>query len=288
MIVNLPAADGATSGGIRQPRVGGCVLLDFARPGSAVPGTSARYDQSGFWHTAAGDPGIGLYDTSNGWSRQQGAAGRIVVDAGAKMVRGMNTVRLEVRPGDTIPGMPGERADVAYAGPTGIEPGRSQWWAWSTRTAPSYRPSAWDALMDLHSTNGAFGTNVAISVGNATNKLMLAVSGGDAPNPSSLPAPMWRPLAKLVPGKRYDFELGVRWSSDPHVGWVELWLNGARVVPHTHVATLWRGQSAYPKLANYRSSGAANWANVVYDAGFRYGASRRAVHTCLKRLGAGR
>jgi hypothetical protein len=283
MVANLAVADGATANGIRQTRVGGCLLLDFARPGSPVPGTSARYDQSGFWNPA-GDPGNGLYDTSNGWSRQQGAPGRIAVDAGAKMVQGMNTVRLEVRPGDTIPGMPGERADVAYAGPTGIAPGRSEWWAWSTRTAADYRPSDWNALMDLHSTDGAFGTNVAISVGNATNMIMLAVSGGDLPNPKSLPAPLWRPLAKLVAGKRYDFELGVRWSSDRRVGWVEVWVNGVRVVRRTHAATLWRGLSAYPKLANYRSSGVANWTNVVYDAGFRHGPSRPAVHTCLKRL----
>jgi len=259
------------------------VVLDFARPGSPVPGTNARYDQTGFWHAAPGDPGIGLYDTSNGWTRQQGAAGRIVVDPQAKLIRGLSTVRLEVRAGDTIPGMPGERADVAYAGPAGIAPGRSAWWAWSTRTATSYRPPSWSALMDFHSMSGALGTNVAVSVGSATNMVMLAVSGGDVPNPNAFPAPVWRTLGKFVPGKRYDFELGVGWSNDPHVGWVEAWLNGVRVVPRMHVATLWKGQSAYPKLANYRATGTANWTNVVYDAGFRYGASRAAVHNCLKR-----
>jgi hypothetical protein len=73
----------------------------------------------------------------------------------------------------------------------------------------------------------------------------------------------------------------VRWSSDPAIGWVELWLNGMKVVQRTHVATLWRGFGAYPKLANYHSSGAISWPNVVYDAGFRRGASRSAVHSCL-------
>jgi hypothetical protein len=282
----VTAADAARANRIRQPRIAGCTLFDFARPGSRVPGTQQRYDRTGFWHDpATGNSPNGLYDTSNGWSRQQGALDRIVVDPKVKMVRGMSTIRLAVAAGDRIDGMPGgERADVQYAGPNGIAEGKSQWWAWSTRTAVSYRPSNWEALMDFHSTDGGLGANVVISVTGAGHMLMLSVTGGDRPNPSSMPDPLWRTLSKFVPGRRYDFEMGVGWSSDPRAGWVEVWLNGVRVVRRTHVATLWRGLSAYPKLANYRFAGVANWTNVVYDAGFRRAASRPVVHSCLRHL----
>ena len=260
-------------------RARGCTLFDFGRPAAPVPARGGAYDRAGFWG-----------DVSNGWTRQQAGSGRIVVDPHVTLVRGMSTVRLEVRPGDRIWG--GERADVFYgggdpapAGPHGIREGVTQWWAWSTATSSSYAAQArvpqWNILMDFHQTGDAPFPNIVFGVDGQTRQLFLDAFGGETHDPHWLRHGVQRSLGRFVPGKRYDFALGVRWSSDARVGWIEVWLDGRRVVERTSAATLWRGQGVYPKLANYRAPGVANWANVVYHAGFRRGATRAAVMRCV-------
>jgi hypothetical protein len=203
----------------------------------------------------------------------------------------MRTIRLEVHGGDTLWG--GERADVFYGGGAspsppgapGVREGAYQWWAWSTRTAPDYRPQRtspyWNILMDFHGTGDAPQANVFVGVDALTSRLFVATSGGDPADPRWQSHAFRRDVVAFVPGKRYDFALGIRWSSDARIGSIEAWVNGARVVAPHHVATLWRGQEAYPKLANYRAPNAATWPNVVYHAGFRRAATRRAVMRCV-------
>jgi hypothetical protein len=265
-IVGLSAGGPAAGATLR----GGCTLFDFGRPGANVPGTVFRYDPTGFWS-----------DQSNGWVRQQMTSGRITVDPSVKLVRRMRTVRLEVRPGDAVGGGPGERADIYYGRAAPIRDGATQWWAWSTRTARDFHAgSSWNVLMDFHASGDAPQANLTFEVWG--RNLVFVAYGGDPTQTAWLKQGVNRVLATFVPGKRYDFVVGVHWSSDPRVGWVEVWLNGRRIVARTHVATLWAGQSAYAKLANYRPQHVARWTNVLWHAGFRHAATRAAVTRCMR------
>jgi hypothetical protein len=271
----LAVAGSATGGAVR---IAGCTVYDFGAPGKVVTGTTARYDAAGFWS-----------DASNGWVRQQAGPNRIAVDPGVRLLPRVHTIRLEVHPGDNLWG--GERADVFYGGQTpaqlGIAEGRTQWWGWSTRTAPTYRAQTryakWNVLMDFHNTATAPQANIAFAVDAATNRLAFDVYAGDPHDPHWSSHGVHRLLDRFVPGKRYDFALGVHWSTDQRLGWVEVWVNGHRAVARTATATLWAGQLAYPKFANYRAPGASSWTNTVWDAGLRQASTRRTVLRCLRR-----
>jgi hypothetical protein len=267
----LPAAAPAA-------RTRACTLFDFGRPNGAVPGFRFSYDPTGF-----------LWDGSNGWIRQGVAPDRAVVDPHVKLVPHMRTIRLEVRPGDRVGSDVNERADVYYGGeadpsppgPLGIREGATQWWAWSTKTATTFSPGpAWNIIMDFHSSGPAPSANVMVSV--LGTHLVFDVYGGQVTDPAWVKRGAHRVAAPFVAGKRYDFALGVHWSSVPRKGWAVLWVNGRRAAAALHVPTLWQGQSVYPKLADYRPRGVAAWPNVVWHAGFRRGPTHAAVSRCLR------
>jgi len=76
-----------------------------------------------------------------------------------------------------------------------------------------------------------------------------------------------RVLAPLRLDHWYDFVLHVGWSSSSDQGFIELYLDGKLVVARHARPTLYAGQSAYLKVANYRYASALPSA-IVQD-GFR-------------------
>jgi MYXO-CTERM domain-containing protein len=73
--------------------------------------------------------------------------------------------------------------------------------------------------------------------------------------------------ARLVRGAWQDFIFRVKWSSDPSVGFVELWHNGQLVLPRYKHATMYPGDGIYLKLGLYRSD-TVQPVGVVYHDGF--------------------
>ena len=82
-------------------------------------------------------------------------------------------------------------------------------------------------------------------------------------------------VATLQLGQWYDFVLHVRWSSNPHRGYVSLWLNGRQVIGQTTLATLYVGERAYLKQGFYRAP--SSLTTTIYHAGMRRGSSRASV-----------
>ena len=78
-------------------------------------------------------------------------------------------------------------------------------------------------------------------------------------------------LAPLQKGRWYDFVLHVKWSASASVGFVEMWINGNRVVPGIFTPTLYAGMTAYAKQGYYRSPHTGT--TVVYQDGMREGSS---------------
>ena len=60
----------------------------------------------------------------------------------------------------------------------------------------------------------------------------------------------------------------VRWSGSDRRGWVELWMNGRRVVKRARVRTMYPGYGNYFKQGYYRCN-CLTRTGVVYHDGFR-------------------
>jgi Polysaccharide lyase len=76
-----------------------------------------------------------------------------------------------------------------------------------------------------------------------------------------------RRVAALRLDHWYDFVVHVRWSSKPSLGFVEVWIDGARVLPRIATPTLYEGQGAYLKQGFYRAPSPLT--TTVYHAGTR-------------------
>ena len=203
---------------------------------------------------------LALPPNLNLWMPQEKESGRVSVVQSPGRAK-QSAIRLEVMPGDTDvagSGSGAERADAMIGSTlTDAVEGREQWWAWSTYFPSDYRPTpstAWNLFLDFHNTGESGQANINFLADSHFDppQLQMTVYGG--PSPDRAPQSTFR-LGRAHRNQWYDFALHVVWSSNPRVGSVELYLNGRRVVRQVHRATLYAGQGAYLKLANYREAG---------------------------------
>jgi hypothetical protein len=185
--------------------------------------------------------------------------------------QGRYATRIEVRPGDNnVAGSgTGERTEV-YASRTttdGYE-GQETYWAWSVFFPSSFDApgGAWNAFTQFHHTGSTGQTNIHFAVDDMSS-LVLRAMGGDFANPVRKDFT----LAPLQKGRWYDFVFHVKWSPNPGVGFVQVWVNGAEVVPKTMTPTLYPGEGVYLKQGYYRS--AYSGTTVLYLDGTRKGSS---------------
>lgn len=202
------------------------------------------------------------------WSGSQAAAGRVTIVRTPRR-QGRFAARFLIRRGDR-PNDHASRAEL-YAS-TGEVPGTESWWTWSTRFPRAFRAQAgtWNLFTQWHGTVPRCIPNVAFLVDRRTRrpKLLLGVIGG-AKNMVTCEGGIGRgwSLAPLRRGRWYDFVFHVKWSASSSVGFVELWLNRRRVVPRTHMATLYVGQGAYVKQGFY--SGPKRINSLIFHDGLR-------------------
>ena len=74
--------------------------------------------------------------------------------------------------------------------------------------------------------------------------------------------------APLKRGAWNDFVLHVKWSSNPKVGFVELYKDGQLAVPKRFVTTQFKGDTNYLKLGLYRND-TISPTGVIYHDGFQ-------------------
>lgn len=226
-------------------------------PGAAAHGTSGALCLSAW---------TGDFETGNlsQWRGSQ-AKEQSRITLQTKIVRqGRTAARFEVRPGDNnVAGSgSGERAETLIDSSTtdGVE-GREQYWAWSTYFPADFDApmGAWNVFTQFHHTGAKGQVNVHFAVSNRKT-VKLRVMGG------KLERAIRRDfvLASLKGGRWYDFVFHVRWSSS-QTGFVEVWMNGLRVVRKTSTPTLYRGYEVYLKQGYYRS--AYRGTTVVYHDG---------------------
>lgn len=185
--------------------------------------------------------------------------------------QGRYAARFEVRSGDNnVAGSgSGERAEVLTNSATtdGVE-GREAYWAWSTLFPSNFSApgGAWNVFTQFHHSGSTGQSNIHFDVRDMTT-IGLRVMGGNESSPTRRDFS----LAPLTKGSWHDFVFHVKWSSNPSVGFVEVWVNGRNVVPKTFTPTLYAGQSVYLKQGYYRS--AFSGTTVVYHDGMRRGTS---------------
>jgi hypothetical protein len=205
-------------------------------------------------------PALAIAPASDAWSIQAKASDRASVVPSPGRV-GQTALQLQVLPGDTDVAGSGSRAErtdaMIGAALTDAVEGREQWWGWSTYFPSDYRPTpstAWNIFLDFHNTgsDGQANINFLADTNFDPPKLEMTVYGGSSPQTAKQSA---LAIGRAHRNQWYDFMLHVVWSSNPHVGLVELFLSGRRIGRPLHRATLYDGQGAYLKLANYREAG---------------------------------
>jgi hypothetical protein len=211
-----------------------------------------------------------------GWNQRQALGDGIRVVRGPGVGRRHVTL-FTVRPGDRPVGSSsgGERAEVAASTQdTAAGVGDERWYVWSSYFPRNFNPAPattfniFTQFHQLHATKDNCSPNVAFQVNTklAPARIRLAVRGGSLNRTACIAQSTWSSdTVALELGRWYDFAFHVRWSPDPAAGFVELAIDGKRVVPRTTMATLYRGQTVYAKQGFYRAPSSV--ISRIYQAG---------------------
>jgi hypothetical protein len=170
---------------------------------------------------------------------------------------------------------------VASQAESGGYPGQTWWYGWWTYfPGPSqdwwHRGGDWNNITQFSSTD------------NVPSQMVIGIDAVRIRSPliyaAGMPLARKRILAKLRYDHWYHFLVHARWSTGSN-GYVEMWLDGRKVVPRIYGATL-RSQNA-PPTSDFTSPGmylsqgiyrgAYRSTNTVIHDGFRRAGSRRAA-----------
>jgi hypothetical protein len=180
---------------------------------------------------------------------------------------GRYAARFEVKPGDRdVAGSgSGERSEIWLGVPEtdGFE-GVESWWTWSTFFPSDFAAPKgdWNYFTQFHHSGPVGQSNIAFIV-SGPSALSLIVNAVEPSHPRKRVFS----LGRLLRGVWTDFVFHVKWSADPRVGFIEVWVDGENVVPLAHLATVYPGQGVYLKQGYYRA--AFDEPSVVYIDGTR-------------------
>ena len=267
-----------------RARIGAAGLVALAFAGLGAVGDLAR--ASGDAAPAGARSGLlwsGDYQSGNfsQWFRLQAVAG------GATIVTSPShnarfAARYRVRPGDDPIGSTGERAEArASQGQTGGHAGKAYWYSWSTLfpADAALPPStdSWNIFTQWHQIKkDGCPPNIAFQADTSHDppSIKLRARGGRLRACRAKHELVRRPV-QLQLDHWYDFAVHIKWSSRRSIGFIEVWIDGVKVLPKTHAATLYAGQGVYLKQGFYRA--ASPLTTTVYHVGPRVGASHSAV-----------
>lgn len=181
--------------------------------------------------------------------------------------QGKYAAKFVVRPGDDPIDSSGTRAEVLRG--TGEGEGDESWWAWSTYFPDGWNPdpeTTWNTITQWHHTGSSCGVPLTFKADTRPDpdNIRLVVRGGDLDSDCQSQHYQLFVLYDIEKNRWYDHVLHVKWSSDPSVGFVEVWVNGVKVVPKTHAATLYTGQDVYVKQGFYRGDSSLT-SEIVHD-----------------------
>lgn len=176
------------------------------------------------------------------WSRAQMVSPDRLQVVSSPVAQGRHALKVTVRQGDDPIGASGNRNELAYTAPE-VE-GSERFYRWSVLWPQSYpSAAAWQLFTQWHHSGSNGSPPIEFYV--YGEEMRLRVGGSGAPL-------AW--TAPLVRGSWRDFVFHVKWSSNPAVGFVELYLDGQLVLPKRQGTTLYAGQTNYLKQGLYRNA----------------------------------
>ncbi|MBI3181563.1 MAG: heparin lyase I family protein [Myxococcales bacterium] len=187
------------------------------------------------------------------WSRTQAVSADRLAVVPSPVSEGKFALKVTVRQGDDPINASGDRAELLYTAPEVA--GTERYYRWSTFWAANY-PSAstWQLFTQWHHSGSSGSPPVEFYV--YGEEVRLRVGGSGSPI-------IWK--APLVRGKWREFIFHVKWSSNPSVGFVELYLDGQLVLPKKNAVTMFAGQTNYLKQGLYRNSTIAQEGVLFHD-----------------------
>ena len=196
------------------------------------------------------------------WSKTQMVSSDRLQVVPSPVRQGSYAIKVTVKQGDNPISASGNRNELVRM--TNEKEGDEYYYRWSTMFASDY-PSAktWQLFTQWHHSGDNGSPPVEFYVNGET--IYLRVNGSTV---------VWS--TPLVRGQWQDFIFHVKWSSNPGVGFVELYRNGQLVLPKRNAATLYAGQTNYLKVGLYRNSTIVP-VGVVYHDGWIQGRSLQDV-----------
>jgi uncharacterized protein (TIGR03382 family) len=168
------------------------------------------------------------------------------------VAEGRYALKATVKQGDDPINASGNRNELVYVSYETV--GSEYYYRWKVMFPADY-PSvrAWQLFTQWHHDGCCGSPPVEFYV--YGEEIRLRVNGAD----------VW--TAPLVRGVWHELTFHVKWSSDPSVGFAELWHNRERAMPKRNLATMYAGMKNYLKLGLYRND-TITPVGVVYHDGF--------------------
>jgi hypothetical protein len=144
--------------------------------------------------------------------------------------------RFEVRQGDRPVNSGGDRNELIEQDRTinGAMPWAGpRWYAWSVYIPADYNSDRrWQTITQWHQSQLPAPSPLKVMLDDTDTSFVLASRPApDAPDDVDLAR------VPLVKGEWHRWVVGVDWSNDPRVGWVEAYVDGRQVLPRTYRAT---------------------------------------------------
>ncbi|WP_233262055.1 polysaccharide lyase [Vitiosangium sp. GDMCC 1.1324] len=196
------------------------------------------------------------YETGNlsQWSGRESVASDRLQVVTSPTREGKYALKVTVKKGDDPINASGNRNELFHFG--NETEGSEYYYKWSTQFASDF-PSVntWQLFTQWHhdGSNGSPPLEFYVR----GERIYLRLEGRDD-------RIVWN--TPLVRGQWLDFVLHVKWSSDPNIGFVELYYNGQLVLPRMHSPTMFQGMQNYLKQGLYRDE-SVNPDGVVYHDG---------------------
>ncbi|MFL5364522.1 MAG: polysaccharide lyase [Myxococcales bacterium] len=240
----------------------------------------------------------------DGFCREQSVRSEQIQVVQDPVNEGRYAARFEVKYGDVMSGYSDERALLSPPETLWEDEGSDRWYRWQMMWPENYVGSypKWDELGTPssrspagwvvewhHDANGGVETGSApLYFGaNDTNIKMCLVDQATSACRENLD------LAPLQRGHWHDVVMHAKWSSDPSVGFLEIWVDGKNVLPKHMTANKYPGMRNYMLAGLYRNGhigdpdllnpdgshvyGTDGTPGVVYLDGFIVGRTKESV-----------
>jgi hypothetical protein len=149
--------------------------------------------------------------------------------------------------------------------------GSEAWYRWAELipSGSSFAPHrSFNHVVQWHPNVPCFGAALSVNGLARPVRLIFNVRGGEIVRYGGSCELQYERAWDLGPLPRdrwLRFRLHIKWSADPNEGFVELWMNGGRKIPLTHVATAPHGVDHYVRQGLYRFQ--CNCRTLVYGDG---------------------